>query len=92
MTTRYPHAAQEAALVWLICQVRVAGSRQQQSLHRPCCVGAAGDPAAVRALVNRYSPGVLGLATRMLADRAEAEDVTNIAQEMPDSAKGQHHD
>lgn len=37
---------------------------------------AAGDPAAVRALVNRYSPGVLGLATRMLADRAEAEDVT----------------
>ncbi|MDP1555323.1 MAG: sigma-70 family RNA polymerase sigma factor, partial [Hyphomonas sp.] len=37
---------------------------------------AAGDPAAVRALVNRYSPGVLSLATRMLADRAEAEDVT----------------
>jgi hypothetical protein len=23
---------------------------------------------------------------------AEAEDLTNIAQEMPDSAKGQHHD
>lgn len=37
---------------------------------------AAGDPAAVRALVHRYSPGVLTLATRMLADRAEAEDVT----------------
>ncbi len=37
---------------------------------------AAGDPAAVRALVNRYSAGVLGLATRMLGDRAEAEDVT----------------
>jgi segregation and condensation protein B len=23
---------------------------------------------------------------------AEAEDLTNLAQEMPDSAKGQHHD
>jgi len=23
---------------------------------------------------------------------AEAEDLTNIAQEMPDSAKGQHHE
>lgn len=37
---------------------------------------AAGDAAAVRALVNRYSPGVLALATRMLGDSAEAEDVT----------------
>jgi RNA polymerase sigma-70 factor, ECF subfamily len=37
---------------------------------------AAGDPAAVRALVHRYSPGVLTLATRMLGDRGEAEDVT----------------
>ena len=37
---------------------------------------AAGDPAAVRALVRRYSPGVLGLATRMLGDAVEAEDVT----------------
>jgi RNA polymerase sigma-70 factor (ECF subfamily) len=37
---------------------------------------AAGDPAAVRFLVNRYSAGVLGLATRMLGDRSEAEDVT----------------
>lgn len=37
---------------------------------------AAGDPAAVRALVSRYSPGVLSLATRMLGDRTEAEDVT----------------
>lgn len=30
----------------------------------------------MRALVNRYSPGVLSLATRMLGDSAEAEDVT----------------
>ena len=37
---------------------------------------AAGDAAAVRALVNRYSPGILALATRMLGDSAEAEDVT----------------
>ncbi|MFN3608136.1 MAG: RNA polymerase sigma factor [Hyphomonas sp.] len=37
---------------------------------------AAGDAAAVRAIVNRYSPGVLSLAARMLGDRAEAEDVT----------------
>lgn len=37
---------------------------------------AAGDAAAVRGLVNRYSPGVLALATRMLSDKAEAEDVT----------------
>jgi RNA polymerase sigma-70 factor (ECF subfamily) len=37
---------------------------------------AAGDPAAVRFLVNRHSAGVLGLATRMLGDRSEAEDVT----------------
>ncbi|MBY9067312.1 RNA polymerase sigma factor [Hyphomonas sp. WL0036] len=37
---------------------------------------AAGDAAAVRALVNRYSPGVLALATRMLGETAEAEDVT----------------
>ena len=37
---------------------------------------AAGERQAVSALVNRYSPGVLALATRMLGDRAEAEDVT----------------
>ncbi len=37
---------------------------------------AAGDAAAVRSLVNRYSVGVLSLATRMLGDSAEAEDVT----------------
>lgn len=37
---------------------------------------AAGDAAAIRALVNRYSPGVFALAMRMLADTAEAEDVT----------------
>lgn len=40
---------------------------------------AAGDAAAIRALVNRYSPGVLSLATRMLGDTAEAEDVTQEA-------------
>lgn len=37
---------------------------------------AAGDAAAIRALVHRYSPGVLTLARRMLGDDAEAEDVT----------------
>ena len=37
---------------------------------------AAGDPAAVSSLVDRYSGGVLALATRMLGDAAEAEDVT----------------
>ena len=37
---------------------------------------AAGDPSAVAWLVDRYSAGVLGLATRMLGDRMEAEDVT----------------
>ncbi|MCA8900505.1 MAG: RNA polymerase sigma factor [Hyphomonas sp.] len=37
---------------------------------------AAGDPGAVSWLVDRYSPQVLGLATRMLGDRTEAEDVT----------------
>lgn len=37
---------------------------------------AAGEAAAIRALVNRYSPGILSLATRMLSDSTEAEDVT----------------
>jgi len=37
---------------------------------------AAGERGAVAALVARYSPGVLGLSQRMLADNAEAEDVT----------------
>lgn len=37
---------------------------------------AAGDAAAVRALVHRYSPGVLALAMHMLRDTGEAEDVT----------------
>ncbi|HCX12224.1 MAG TPA: RNA polymerase subunit sigma, partial [Hyphomonas sp.] len=37
---------------------------------------AAGDPAAVSSLVDRYSSGVLALATRMLGDPSEAEDVT----------------
>jgi RNA polymerase sigma-70 factor (ECF subfamily) len=37
---------------------------------------AAGDVAAFEALLRRYSDRVLGLAVRMLGDRAEAEDVT----------------
>lgn len=37
---------------------------------------AAGDAAAVQALVNRHMPGLLTLATRMLGDPVEAEDVT----------------
>jgi RNA polymerase sigma-70 factor (ECF subfamily) len=38
-----------------------------------------GDPAAVRALVARKLPRILGLAQRMLADAAEAEDVAQEA-------------
>ena len=38
-----------------------------------------GDPAAVRALVGRKLPRVLGLAQRMLSDAAEAEDVAQEA-------------
>ena len=34
-----------------------------------------GDPAAVRALVGRKLPRIMGLAQRMLGDSAEAEDV-----------------
>lgn len=40
---------------------------------------AAGDQSAARALTVRLSPRVLGLATRMLRDTAEAEDVTQEA-------------
>lgn len=40
---------------------------------------AAGDPAAARALTLRLTPRVLGYATRLLADRAEAEDVAQEA-------------
>ena len=40
---------------------------------------AAGDGAAARALAARLLPQVLGQATRMLADRAEAEDVAQEA-------------
>ena len=36
---------------------------------------AAGDPAAMRAMVAQKLPRFLALATRMLGDRAEAEDV-----------------
>jgi RNA polymerase sigma-70 factor (ECF subfamily) len=38
-----------------------------------------GDPAAVRALVGRKLPRILGLAQRMLGDPAEAEDVAQEA-------------
>lgn len=40
---------------------------------------AGGDRAAARALTLRLTPMVLGLATRMLTDRAEAEDVAQEA-------------
>jgi RNA polymerase sigma-70 factor (ECF subfamily) len=40
---------------------------------------AAGDPAAVRALVARKAPRMLSLARRMLGDAAEAEDVAQEA-------------
>lgn len=38
-----------------------------------------GDPEAARALTARLAPRVLGYATRLLGDRAEAEDVTQEA-------------
>jgi len=38
-----------------------------------------GDPEAARLLTGRLVPRVLGYATRLLADRAEAEDVTQEA-------------
>ncbi|MEO1678532.1 MAG: sigma-70 family RNA polymerase sigma factor [Pseudomonadota bacterium] len=40
---------------------------------------AAGDRAAAQALVARLAPRILAMATRMLGDRAEAEDVTQEA-------------
>jgi RNA polymerase sigma-70 factor (ECF subfamily) len=40
---------------------------------------AAGEARAARALLERLGPRVLALATRMLGDRAEAEDVTQEA-------------
>lgn len=40
---------------------------------------ASGDPAAVRALVGRKLPRLLGLAGRMLGDAQEAEDVAQEA-------------
>lgn len=40
---------------------------------------AAGDATAAQTLAARLLPGVLGQATRMLADRAEAEDVAQEA-------------
>ncbi len=38
-----------------------------------------GDPAAARALAQRFGGRVFGFAARMLADRAEAEDVAQEA-------------
>ncbi len=38
-----------------------------------------GDPEAARLLTSRLTPRVLGYATRLLSDRAEAEDVTQEA-------------
>ena len=38
-----------------------------------------GDPEAARLLTTRLAPRILGYATRLLADRAEAEDVTQEA-------------
>ena len=38
-----------------------------------------GDATAARLLTARLSPRVLGYATRLLADRAEAEDITQEA-------------
>lgn len=38
-----------------------------------------GDPQAARVLTGRLAPGVLRVAARMLADRTEAEDVTQEA-------------
>ncbi|MEM1430682.1 MAG: sigma-70 family RNA polymerase sigma factor [Pseudomonadota bacterium] len=40
---------------------------------------AAGDGAAARALLDRLAPRLLAMVTRMLGDRAEAEDVTQEA-------------
>ena len=40
---------------------------------------AAGDPSAAQTLATRLLPQVLGQATRMLADRSEAEDVAQEA-------------
>lgn len=54
---------------------------------------AAGDPAAAARLIDRHAPRVLSLATRMLGDREEAEDVTQEAmlrlwQKAPDWQDG----
>ena len=40
---------------------------------------ATGDQASARALMLRHAPRILGLATRMLKDQTEAEDVTQEA-------------
>jgi RNA polymerase sigma-70 factor (ECF subfamily) len=53
----------------------VAGDPDEELLIRI----ADGDPAASRALVARKLPRILGLAQRMLGDKAEAEDVAQEA-------------
>jgi len=55
---------------------------------------AAGDGAAARALIGRLGPRLLALATRMLGDRAEAEDIAQEAmlrlwQRAPDWRPGE---
>jgi RNA polymerase sigma-70 factor (ECF subfamily) len=55
---------------------------------------AAGDDAAARALIGRLGPRLLALATRMLGDRAEAEDIAQEAmlrlwQRAPDWRPGE---
>lgn len=54
---------------------------EPESLSDEALLGryAAGDPSAARLLVDRLAPRVLRLATRLLQDRVEAEDVTQEA-------------
>ncbi len=54
---------------------------ESESLSDDALLGryAAGDASAARVLVDRLAPRILRLATRLLQDRAEAEDVTQEA-------------
>lgn len=60
---------------------RDAGAVRAQDDSDDALLGryAAGDASAARALVDRLAPRVLRLATRLLQDPAEAEDVTQEA-------------